>query len=74
MNGLALQRATESVRPGATPAAPTGQEVLAQRASTFGGGGPAAAPPILDAGRPLDAPTRGAMESHPRPRRRASPR
>jgi hypothetical protein len=60
MKSLALKQAPDMVRPtrNASPAA-----VLAQRRSTLGSGGSITAPPIHDAGRPLDTATRSAMET-----------
>lgn len=54
-----LQRPPSAKAPGAMPLA-----VLAQAKSSLGSGpGVLSAPPISDAGRPLDAATRGSMES-----------
>jgi hypothetical protein len=60
MKSLALRQAPDMVRPTRNASAPA---VLAQRRSTLGSGGSVTAPPIHDAGRPLDTATRGAMES-----------
>lgn len=59
MKALRLETlpAAETARTSAKPAA----SVLAQRRSTLGGGS-AAAPPILDSGRPLEPATRNEME------------
>jgi Domain of unknown function (DUF4157) len=62
MSALALQSATDTLRsPRASPVPPLA--VLAQRKSSLGGPGAVTAPPITDAGRPLDAGTRSSMES-----------
>ena len=60
MKSHALKQAPDMVRTGKSVAPPA---ILAQRRSTLGGGGSITAPAIQDAGRPLDAATRGAMES-----------
>jgi Domain of unknown function (DUF4157) len=57
----ALQKTSERARPSRPASAPPA--ILAQRRSTFGAGGSVSAPPIHDAGRPLDAATRSTMES-----------
>jgi hypothetical protein len=60
---LALQRESDSARRAVRVATPSSSAILAQRRSTLGPGGSAAAPAIVDAGRPLDAGTRSAMEA-----------
>jgi hypothetical protein len=60
---LALQRQSDSARAARPSARPPHAAVLAQRRSTLGPGGSAVAPPITDAGRPLDTGTRGDMEA-----------
>ncbi len=60
MKALALDRAPDMARPGR--AGPPPAALLAQRHSTLGQGGSVAAPPILDAGRPLEPATRHEME------------
>lgn len=62
MSTLALQRAPDLARlPRGSPPPPAA--ILAQRRSTFGPEGSIAAPPIVDAGHPLDAATRTSMET-----------
>lgn len=61
MSALALQSATDTLRTGR--ATPQPLAVLAQRKSSLGGPGAITAPPITDAGRPLDAGVRSSMES-----------
>ena len=58
MRAQLIQRAPAPARAKPDASAP----VLAQRRSSFGGGS-VVAPPIRDAGRPLDAATRGSMEA-----------
>jgi hypothetical protein len=61
MTALALQSKNDALRNGT--ATPPPLAVLAQRKSSLGGPGAITAPPIVDAGRPLDAGTRSTMES-----------
>src|SRR5262245_21215703 len=60
MKSLTLQQTPHLARTRA-PRPPQGA-VLAQRRSTFGASGATVAPAIVEAGRPLDASTRSAME------------
>jgi hypothetical protein len=61
MTTLTLRQGREQARSQPTLPAKAAQ-VLVQRQSTFGAGGPAFAPAIRDAGRPLEIATRSAME------------
>jgi Domain of unknown function (DUF4157) len=61
MNALALQSTTDTLR--SNRAAPQPLAVLAQRKSSLGGPSAVTAPPITDAGSPLDACTRSSMET-----------
>jgi hypothetical protein len=59
---LTLVRKVDSTRRAAKANAPSSPEILAQRSSTLEAAGAVAAPAIVDAGRPLDTGTRGAMQ------------
>ncbi len=63
MKTAALQRAPDSHRPARRERPPERPGVLAQRSSTFGGAGSAAAPALQSSGRPLDDGVRASMES-----------